>query len=758
MLNMARYLLLLLLLACPLHAVVSSPTSAASYQGTGTTAAYPFTWGISQATDLVCYEVLVSTGAVTKLNLTTDYTVSGVGIYTGGTVTLTAGNLASGTNLLIASDPVMVQLLLLQQGAAFNPADLMNALDYLTHEVQATRRIANNGIQIPITDSLAGLNTTLPPAPQRSGQFISFDPSGNAILSAVGPAAPTQLTTVLNVAGLKNVVAPLSSVVYGTTGYTTNGDGGAGLYFWDAASVVADNAVTYIQLTGGGTGRFRLINTGIIFPEQAGAKGDGATDDTAAINAALAMGLTISFNGTKTYACHSLVAGNNIRIMGNGATLLRNSTANTPVLGIGQRCRVEYLKVNGNVGSFTGSSALTQQGIQFSDYSIILGCECWNNPGHGIAGYQTGFGATSLNGGMVIQCLAYTNGTNPGPSGTGDGVYINNGLYTIVDHCECYSNSRMGITLTTYNGTTTQTNLSNGATARNNRCYSNSYEDMDIESVTAGKAVNNYCAGLLIFDNSDYTVINGHQGGQLYSTSNYVDVRNFALTGVSGNVLHLEGNSPTVADGRCTLSAPTAGNAIEFEPANSLGSISNVRVDGCYNGFLISAATTAIGLEVTSAVNVPMKIRNGGSGFAGLSSIAGGIATVTGSASPSNGTWVKGDTVINNAMNAGQNETWVCTVAGTPGTWVRSAFSANEASATYNPGGVTAGSQATTTIAVTGSVIGDYVQASFSNALGGLQLTGWVSANGTVTAQFSNPTGGTITPGSGTLRVRVNQQ
>jgi hypothetical protein len=184
MLNMARYLLLLLLLACPLHAVVSSPTSATSYQGAGTTPAYPYTWGISQPSDLVCYELIVATGAITKLNLTADYTVSGVGIYTGGTVTLTAGNLPTGTSLLIASDPAQVQLLLLQQGAPFNPADLMNALDYLTREVQATRRVANNAIQIPLSESVAGLNTTLPSVALRANTFPIFDNAGNITVSA----------------------------------------------------------------------------------------------------------------------------------------------------------------------------------------------------------------------------------------------------------------------------------------------------------------------------------------------------------------------------------------------------------------------------------------------------------------------------------------------------------------------------------------------------------------------------------------------
>ena len=42
---------------------------------------------------------------------------------------------------------------------------------------------------------------------------------------------------------------------------------------------------------------------------------------------------------------------------------------------------------------------------------------------------------------------------------------------------------------------------------------------------------------------------------------------------------------------------------------------------------------------------------------------------VYGSAAPVAGTWTVGDKVINTAPTAGGNIGWVCTTAGTPGTW-----------------------------------------------------------------------------------------
>jgi hypothetical protein len=77
------------------------------------------------------------------------------------------------------------------------------------------------------------------------------------------------------------------------------------------------------------------------------------------------------------------------------------------------------------------------------------------------------------------------------------------------------------------------------------------------------------------------------------------------------------------------------------------------------------------------------------------------------------------------------------------------------ASDTWDPASVADGDQATTTITVTGAVLGNFVIASFSLDLQGLQLTAYVSAADTVTVVLSNNTGGAVNLSSGTLRVLV---
>jgi hypothetical protein len=79
--------------------------------------------------------------------------------------------------------------------------------------------------------------------------------------------------------------------------------------------------------------------------------------------------------------------------------------------------------------------------------------------------------------------------------------------------------------------------------------------------------------------------------------------------------------------------------------------------------------------------------------------------------------------------------------------------SSRTASKTYDPPSIASGSSNTTTVTWNGAAVGDQFVAAFSNSLSGLVLTAYVSAANTVTAVFSNPTGGAVDLASGTLTV-----
>ena len=80
-----------------------------------------------------------------------------------------------------------------------------------------------------------------------------------------------------------------------------------------------------------------------------------------------------------------------------------------------------------------------------------------------------------------------------------------------------------------------------------------------------------------------------------------------------------------------------------------------------------------------------------------------------------------------------------------------------DASITYDPPSLAAGTGVTTTVTVTGAALGDFARASFSLDLQGIVLTAWVSAANTVSVRFQNGTAGAVDLASGTLRVRVER-
>lgn len=79
------------------------------------------------------------------------------------------------------------------------------------------------------------------------------------------------------------------------------------------------------------------------------------------------------------------------------------------------------------------------------------------------------------------------------------------------------------------------------------------------------------------------------------------------------------------------------------------------------------------------------------------------------------------------------------------------------ASATYDPPSLAAGTSTTTTVAVAGAELGDFVQTS-ANITMTLIVTGRVSAADTVTLTYVNPTAGAVDIGSHTAYVEVKKR
>ncbi|MGM8528691.1 hypothetical protein ACS6HJ_23030, partial [Enterobacter asburiae] len=248
---------------------VSTEISSNEYLGNGVTISFPYTFKIFKDTNLNVTTINAD-GAVTPMNLGTDYTVTGAGSYSGGYV-VTSVPVPSGITISITRDLPAVQETDLRNQGKFFAEVHEDAFDYLTMLIQqaihTTNVIDSKSIKVPeygpwIAPNIAG----------RRNKLFAWNDSGKpiAVLPESGSAADVMIEfakpTGANLSGFRQttVGGRLSTEVYIT-------DFGGG-------EAVTDNLAAFnlakAAAGNGGTVTFPKNSTGIYnfsaFPDMTG--------------------------------------------------------------------------------------------------------------------------------------------------------------------------------------------------------------------------------------------------------------------------------------------------------------------------------------------------------------------------------------------------------------------------------------------------------------------------------------------------------
>lgn len=175
---------------------IASTVSRNDYIGNGATATYNYNFKIFAATDL---EVAVrdTSDVVTIYTLNVDYTVTGVGEDAGGTIILTAGNLANNYALAIRRAPPLTQLTDIKNQGDFFPEVHENTFDKGTMVDQKQQDEIDRSIKLNVTTDPATFDTSIPgdvTDPANAGKCFAVNDDNDGIM--FGPSI-SQINAVL---------------------------------------------------------------------------------------------------------------------------------------------------------------------------------------------------------------------------------------------------------------------------------------------------------------------------------------------------------------------------------------------------------------------------------------------------------------------------------------------------------------------------------------------------------------------------------
>lgn len=155
---------------------LSTTTCRASFAGSGTTGPFSFSFPFTDDTEIAAFKV--TDNVITDL-LSSEYTLTGEGTSTGGTLTTTSV-VPSGTTLVIMRVLPLTQTTDLENNGAFYAETHESTFDRLTMQIQQLQEQINRCLRFPKDGADQELTSG------RAGCYLSFDANGSvAYVSSV---------------------------------------------------------------------------------------------------------------------------------------------------------------------------------------------------------------------------------------------------------------------------------------------------------------------------------------------------------------------------------------------------------------------------------------------------------------------------------------------------------------------------------------------------------------------------------------------
>lgn len=196
--------------------ISSTNRKAGPYTGNGTTTVFPFYFKVFTAADVEVVRLTVATNVETTLALTTDYTVAlntDQNANPGGSITLVAGALATGYNLVVTSDIGNLQPTDLTNQGGFYPDVINDALDRATIQIQQLQTSVDRAALLPITSDAdaASLVADIVRLAD-SADNLDIDANNIASINTVAGAISNVNTVATNIASVNSVAGNTTNI------------------------------------------------------------------------------------------------------------------------------------------------------------------------------------------------------------------------------------------------------------------------------------------------------------------------------------------------------------------------------------------------------------------------------------------------------------------------------------------------------------------------------------------------------------------